>query len=81
MLATLLDLRYKGHVSAVDTLSKMAQKWLKEEHAIMSEQQKAATTGDQGSDPKQKKLEVEEEEEPGPSGLLDQMYAHIFAGS
>lgn len=39
VLATLLDPRYKGHVFAVDTLSK-AKTWLQEEHAIVSKQQK-----------------------------------------
>ncbi len=46
VLATLLDPRYKGHVFfAVDTLTK-AKLWIKEEHAIVSEQLKTATTED-----------------------------------
>lgn len=65
VLATLLDPRYKGHVFfAVDTLTK-AKQWIKEEHAIVSEQLKTATTEDQGSDPKQRR--VEDEKLPGPS--------------
>lgn len=76
VLATLLDPRYKGHVFfAVDTLTK-AKQWIKEEHAIVSEQLKTATTEDQGSDPKQRR--VEDEKLPGPSSVLEQMYANIL---
>lgn len=71
-----LDPRYKGHVFfAVDTLTK-AKQWIKEEHAIVSEQLKTATTEDQGSVPKQRR--VEDEELPGPSSVLEQMYANIL---
>lgn len=42
----------------------------------MSEQLKTATTEDQGSDPKQRR--VEDEELPGPSSVLEQMYANIL---
>nr|XP_023660962.1 zinc finger BED domain-containing protein 4-like [Paramormyrops kingsleyae] len=78
VLATLLDPRYKGHVFfAEDTLSK-AKQWIKEEHAIVSEHMKTATTEDQGSDPKQRRVEEEDEELPGPSSLLEQMYANIL---
>lgn len=75
VLATLLDPRYKGHVFAVDTLSK-AKTWLQEEHAIVSKRQKGATGGDEGSEPK--RTRVEEEEEPGPFSLLEKMYANIL---
>ncbi|XP_073689317.1 zinc finger BED domain-containing protein 4-like [Garra rufa] len=60
VLATLLDPRYKGHVFfAVDTLTK-AKQCIKEEYAIVSEQLKTASTEDQGSDPKQRRVEDEE---------------------
>ncbi len=76
VLATLLDPRYKGRVFfAVDTLTK-AKLWIKEEHAIVSEQLKTATTEDQGSDLKQRR--VEDEELPGASSVLEQMYANIL---
>lgn len=75
LLATLLDPRYKGNIFAVDTLSK-AKTWLPEEHTIVSKQQKGATSGDEGLEPK--RTRVEEEEEPGPSGLLEKMYANIL---
>ena len=56
-----------------DTLNK-AKQWLKEEQAIASEsEQQQATTGDQGSDPKQ--IRVEEEES---SGLVDRIYLNIL---
>ncbi len=43
----------------------------------MSEQQKAVTTTvDQVSDPKQKM--ADDKEDPGPSGLLEQMFANIL---
>ncbi len=74
--ATLLDPRFKGHdFFAVDTLTK-AKQWIKEEHAIVSEQLKTTTTEDQVSDPKQRR--VEDEELPGPSRVLEQMYANIL---
>ncbi len=76
VLATLLDPRYKCHVFfAVDTLTKAKQQ-IKEEHAIVSDQLKTATTEDQGSDPKQRR--VEDEELPGCSSVLEQMYANVL---
>ncbi|XP_077340549.1 zinc finger BED domain-containing protein 4-like [Lithobates pipiens] len=76
VLATLLDPRYKAHVFASDTLSK-AKTWLREENAIVSEQ-KRATSGDEGPEPKRTRTRAEEKEEPSPSGLLEKMYANIL---
>lgn len=75
LLATLLDSHNKGHAFTEDTMSK-AKQWLKEEHTIVTEQQKTDTTEDQGQDLKLRKLE--EKEEPGPSAVLEQMYANIW---
>ncbi|XP_063746153.1 zinc finger BED domain-containing protein 4-like, partial [Eleginops maclovinus] len=75
VLATLLDPRYKGHVFSEGTLDK-AKRWIKEEHAVVSEQLKMATSAEEGLHSKQRRVEVEEV--PGPSSVIDQMYANIL---
>ena len=79
VLATLLDPWYKGHALALGTLSN-AKEWIKEEHATVSEaeKQKRASSEDQGPDPKRVRVMEEDKEEPGPSGLLEQMYANLL---
>ncbi|XP_041946911.1 LOW QUALITY PROTEIN: zinc finger BED domain-containing protein 4-like [Alosa sapidissima] len=75
VLATLLDPRYKGHVFSEGTLHK-AKRWIKEEHAVVSEQLKMTTSAEERPHSKQRRVEVQEV--PGPSSVIDQMYANIL---
>lgn len=75
VLATLLDPRYRGHALSPEALSN-AKDWINEEHAILSEaeKQKRASSEDQGPNPKQTRVEEEEEGDASPPDMLEKMY-------